>query len=46
MLRRMMARQAKVVAGGGNPVGVTLDADTVPYHVVPGNYFDGTPAGA
>lgn len=46
MLRRMMAKQIKVVANGGNPVGVTLGADTVPYHVVPGNYFDGVPAGA
>lgn len=46
MLRRMMAKQIKAVANGGNPVGVTLGADTVPYHVVPGNYFDGVPADA
>lgn len=46
MLRRMMTKQIKVVSGGGDPVGVTLSADTVPHHVVPGNYFDGVPAGA
>jgi hypothetical protein len=46
MLRRMMGKQVRAVAEGGDPVGVVRGGDTVTYHVEAGSYFEDAAAGA
>ena len=41
MLRRMMAKQTKLVAQGGDPVGLRFDADDDLVRIEGGNYFEG-----
>nr|WP_274637640.1 Rieske 2Fe-2S domain-containing protein [Microbacterium bovistercoris] len=41
MVRRMMAKQAKLVASGGDPVGVLFDPSDDVVRIEGGNYFEG-----
>src|SRR5699024_3916531 len=40
MLRRMMAKQIKVVADGGNPPGVVFDESDIVVKIEGGNFFE------
>ncbi|MCR2817410.1 aromatic ring-hydroxylating dioxygenase subunit alpha [Microbacterium sp. zg.Y1090] len=41
MIRRMMAKQIRAVAGGGDPVGVVFDEADRVVRIEGGNYFEG-----
>lgn len=41
MVRRMMAKQVKLVAQGGDPAGVVFDEASVVVPITGGNYFEG-----
>lgn len=41
MIRRMMAKQHRAVAAGGDPVGVSFDEAERPVRIEGGNYFEG-----
>lgn len=43
MIRRMMAKQHRAVAGGGDPVGVIFDEADALVRIEGGNYFEGAP---
>jgi len=43
MVRRMMAKQTRLVAGGGDPVGVVFDEADRIVRIEGGNYFEGAP---
>ncbi|MGW9270510.1 MULTISPECIES: aromatic ring-hydroxylating dioxygenase subunit alpha [Microbacterium] len=43
MIRRMMAKQHRAVAGGGDPVGVFFDESERLIRIEGGNYFEGAP---
>ncbi|MFD7870243.1 Rieske 2Fe-2S domain-containing protein [Microbacterium sp. NPDC059771] len=43
MIRRMMAKQHRAVAGGGDPVGVFFDESERLIRIESGNYFEGAP---
>ena len=43
MIRRMMAKQHRAVAGGGDPVGVFFDESERLVRIEGGNYFEGEP---
>lgn len=43
MIRRMMAKQHRAVAGGGDPVGVFFDESERLVRIEGGNYFEGAP---
>ena len=43
MVRRMMAKQVKLVAQGGTPVGVAFDEADRLVRIEGGNYFEGAP---
>jgi nitrite reductase/ring-hydroxylating ferredoxin subunit len=43
MIRRMMAKQHRAVAGGGDPVGVVFDESERLVRIEGGNYFEGAP---
>lgn len=43
MIRRMMAKQHRAVAGGGDPVGVFFDESQRLVRIEGGNYFEGAP---
>ncbi|QNA92144.1 MULTISPECIES: aromatic ring-hydroxylating dioxygenase subunit alpha [unclassified Microbacterium] len=43
MIRRMMAKQHRAVAGGGDPVGVFFDDSERLVRIEGGNYFEGAP---
>jgi hypothetical protein len=39
MMRRMLRQQIKVVAEGGDPLGVAFDADRATVRVLSGNFY-------
>jgi len=43
MVRRMMAKQARLVASGGDPAGVVFDEADALVRIEGGNYFEGAP---
>jgi nitrite reductase/ring-hydroxylating ferredoxin subunit len=43
MIRRMMAKQHRAVAAGGDPVGVSFDESDRLVRIEGGNYFEGAP---
>lgn len=43
MIRRMMAKQHRAVAAGGDPIGVSFDESERLVRIEGGNYFEGAP---
>jgi hypothetical protein len=43
MLRRLLRQQIKIVQDGGDPIGVTFDAEKAVNKVNSGNYFRAAP---